>query len=112
MSGGEPTDLNGDSLIYFPAWSKPVSAVLKHYSVSSPSYGLSSSVVAERQALYGPNELTKDPPESLWKLVLKQFDDTLVKVLLAAAAVSFVLAFGEDENDGEGVGGQKEQQHQ
>jgi magnesium-transporting ATPase (P-type) len=27
-----------------------------------------------------------------WKLVLKQFDDLLVKILIAAAAVSLVLA--------------------
>eukprot|EP00897_Mesotaenium_endlicherianum_P010467 jgi/Mesen1/9449/ME000626S08697 len=44
----------------------------------------------------------------MWKLVLEQFDDTLVKILLAAAAVSFILAFIDDkmewDKEGEGSG--------
>ncbi len=39
---------------------------------------------------------------SLWQLVLEQFDDLLVKILLAAAAISFVLAFFE-EGDQESI---------
>ena len=50
-----------------------------------------------RAAQYGPNELTKEPPTPLWRLVLEQFDDALVKMLLVAALVSFVIAVFEDD---------------
>lgn len=59
--------------------------------------GLSDAQVAEQRKLHGVNELAKEDPTPLWKLVLAQFDDLLVKILLGAAMVSFVLAFFEEE---------------
>ncbi|CAF3094302.1 unnamed protein product, partial [Rotaria sp. Silwood2] len=37
--------------------------------------------------------------KSLWKLILDQFDDLLVKILLAAACISFVLALFEEHKE-------------
>ncbi|MBO8695506.1 hypothetical protein INO35_14115, partial [Staphylococcus aureus] len=37
--------------------------------------------------------------KSIWQLVLEQFDDLLVKILLLAAIISFVLALFEEHND-------------
>lgn len=63
----------------FPAWSVPSEEVLQHHSVELTS-GLSSKEVEARRERYGYNELTKSPGTPLWKLILEQFDDTLVKV--------------------------------
>ena len=44
-------------------------------------------------------ELPAEEGKSIWQLVLEQFDDLLVKILLLAAIISFVLAFFEDDDE-------------
>lgn len=61
--------------------------------------GLTSEQIEAKREEYGWNELDKEDPTPLWKLVLEQFDDTLVKILLAAAVVSFALAFFDDKGE-------------
>ncbi|TYZ63331.1 hypothetical protein PybrP1_004131 [[Pythium] brassicae (nom. inval.)] len=73
-------------------------AVLKHFNVSEEA-GLSAAAVAAQRAAHGFNELDKEEGTPLWKLVLEQFDDALVKILLGAAAVSFVLAYFEGSGE-------------
>ncbi|CAI5477739.1 unnamed protein product [Closterium sp. Yama58-4] len=46
--------------------------------------------VAWRRSRFGFNELEKEPGTPFWKLVVDPFNDTLVKILLAAAAVPFL----------------------
>lgn len=61
--------------------------------------GLTPEQVKRLSEKYGPNELPVEEGKSLLQLVLEQFDDLLVKILLLAAIISFVLAFFEEGED-------------
>ncbi|OCK95437.1 calcium ATPase [Cenococcum geophilum 1.58] len=69
--------------------------VLAHFQVSECS-GLSDERVLGSRQKYGRNALPEDPPTPVWELILEQFKDQLVIILLGSAAVSFVLALFED----------------
>ncbi|XP_054287357.1 calcium-transporting ATPase sarcoplasmic/endoplasmic reticulum type isoform X2 [Macrosteles quadrilineatus] len=80
------------------AHAKTVDEVLNYFSVD-PERGLTPDQVKRNQEKYGPNELPTEEGKSIWQLVLEQFDDLLVKILLLAAIISFVLALFEDHDD-------------
>lgn len=80
------------------AHARDVEEVLSHFSVEL-SIGLSGHQVEAARARYGRNSLPPDQGTPLWKLILKQFDDLLVKILLAAAIIDFVIGI----SDGEGL---------
>ncbi|CAD6575628.1 MAG: hypothetical protein ASARMPRED_007405 [Alectoria sarmentosa] len=68
---------------------------LEHFKVDEQQ-GLSEQQVQSAIERYGRNALPEDPPTPLWQLVLEQFKDQLVIILLGSAAISFVLALFED----------------
>ncbi|EMC91448.1 hypothetical protein BAUCODRAFT_152707 [Baudoinia panamericana UAMH 10762] len=69
--------------------------VLEHFSVSEAG-GLSDLGVQAAVQKYGKNAIPEEPPTPLWQLILEQFKDQLVIILLASAAISFVLALFEE----------------
>ena len=99
--------------------------VLAHFSVDA-AVGLSAEQVLRARAVHGANELAPDEGTArcwsgsplhacralrghgtsmcicwtgtpFWKLVLKQFDDLLVKILIVAAVVDFLIALSSGE---------------
>ncbi|MCJ8738191.1 hypothetical protein PDJAM_G00032630 [Pangasius djambal] len=77
------------------AHTKTPEEVIAFFGVSETS-GLTPDQVKRNLAKYGPNELPAEEGKSLWELVIEQFEDLLVRILLLAACISFVLAWFEE----------------
>ncbi|KAG2320166.1 hypothetical protein Bca52824_013379 [Brassica carinata] len=87
--GEKKANLNSTPSDTFPAWAKTVGECEEKFGV------------LKRHQIYGLNELEKPEGTSIFKLILEQFNDTLVRILLAAAVISFVLAFIDGDEGGE-----------
>ncbi|MGH0161657.1 UNVERIFIED_CONTAM: hypothetical protein FKN15_041604 [Acipenser sinensis] len=71
------------------AHTKTVDEVYNNFNVNE-STGLSLDQVKKLREKWGPNG------KSVWELVREQFEDLLVRILLLAACISFVLAWFEE----------------
>ncbi|HSL82062.1 MAG TPA: HAD-IC family P-type ATPase, partial [Thermoanaerobaculia bacterium] len=60
-------------------------------AVASPPGGLSPEEAARRLEAVGPNEVPGAPPKAWWQILLHQFRDPLIYILLLAAAVTLAL---------------------
>jgi Ca2+-transporting ATPase len=58
--------------------------------------GLQQTEVEERQKRYGKNELEQKKKASVWILLLHQFKDVMIFILLVAAVISFVIGDFKD----------------
>uniref|UniRef100_A0A8C1V190 P-type Ca(2+) transporter n=1 Tax=Cyprinus carpio TaxID=7962 RepID=A0A8C1V190_CYPCA len=74
------------------AHTKETAECLAYFGVSETT-GLSPDQVKKNQAKYGFNG---EDSKSIWELVVEQFEDLLVRILLLAACISFVLAWFEE----------------
>ncbi|MDP2684125.1 MAG: HAD-IC family P-type ATPase [bacterium] len=66
-----------------------VNEVFTKYSVTEK--GLSDEKVLAKSEKFGPNKLPEGKSFSLWLLFFRQFQSTLIYILLIAAAISFIL---------------------
>ncbi|CAH1432395.1 unnamed protein product [Lactuca virosa] len=84
----------------YAAWAKETRECEEKYKVDR-EFGLSDAEVEKRLEIHGLNELEKHEGPSVFRLILDQFNDTLVRILLVAAVISFVLAWYDGEEGGE-----------
>ena len=53
--------------------------------------GLDHATARQRLEQYGPNELREQPPPTLWQMLLAQFDNFVVILLIVAAVISGIV---------------------
>ncbi|MDD2924101.1 cation-translocating P-type ATPase [Rhodoferax sp.] len=78
------TEVNGD-------WHLREAHELAQVHEVNPNHGLLEAQVNQRRLRYGANELPTGSQRSLWALVVEQFSDFMILVLLAAALISGVM---------------------
>lgn len=70
---------------------KTVEEVVKDLQTNLKT-GLTQAEAEKRLEKYGHNQLEKEEEESLWDKIKESFEDLLVRILLLAAVISFVIA--------------------
>jgi Ca2+-transporting ATPase len=56
-----------------------------------PSSGLSASEASRRLRAHGPNAIAEAPPRSAWRMLIGQFADFMILVLIAAGVIAGVI---------------------
>ncbi|XP_053197362.1 ATPase sarcoplasmic/endoplasmic reticulum Ca2+ transporting 1, like [Scomber japonicus] len=77
------------------AHAKSPAECLAYFGVNEHS-GLTPDQFKKNLDKYGHNELPAEEGKSIWELIGEQFEDLLVRILLLAACISFVLAWFEE----------------
>ena len=72
--------------------------ILKKYNQTMEGYTQQQAQKISKEV--GKNEIPEEEGESILQKVMEQFQDTLVRILLAAAVISFILALTSDGNEG------------
>jgi Ca2+-transporting ATPase len=63
--------------------------------------GLTEAQARERQGKFGPNELREAPRRGFWRMLLDQFNQFLVLILIVAAIVSALIGWSEYNRSGD-----------
>lgn len=77
-------------------WHTLSAAEVAHQLETSHQTGLSAAKVTERRARFGPNALQEAHGRSPWRMLLAQFTDFMIVVLIAAAIISGIVGDVQD----------------
>jgi Ca2+-transporting ATPase len=88
---------DGSPLASVPAWHSLTLAAAIQKLQTDPDRGLTTQQVIQRQRQYGPNELITTSGRSSWQVLLDQFRNIMLLMLIAVAAISATLDLQEGE---------------
>jgi magnesium-transporting ATPase (P-type) len=86
---------NKDEIKY---WKLTHKELLQHFKTNDTGY--TNKDIEDLKSKYPPNELAEEEKETIFEKIYEQFQDTLVRILLAAAVISFVIALTGDGLEG------------
>ncbi|MGA7688215.1 MAG: cation-translocating P-type ATPase [Jiangellales bacterium] len=79
-----------------PAWHTESAGAVAERLHTDPVAGLTRRDAGERLAADGPNDLPEQAGRSLWDMVVEQFKDVMILLLLAAAVISGIVGDAVD----------------
>ncbi|MDH5666432.1 MAG: HAD-IC family P-type ATPase, partial [Nitrospira sp.] len=81
----------GSSPVASPTWHRLSSEEVAHRLGADLTIGLSRDEVDRRTEEYGANEILERPPRPPWRMLLDQFTDFMILVLIGAAIISGII---------------------
>lgn len=82
----------------FKYWKMSAQELFAHFGTSEKGYD--NATYNKLKAKFPTNELAEVEKESIFEKIKEQFEDLLVRILLVAAIISFILALTGDHNEG------------
>lgn len=78
-----------------PYYQRSIDEFKQNYTQEDFEQGLSSKEAADRLEKFGPNELTSEK-EPKWKILLRQFNNMIIYILLVACLLTILMAHYSD----------------
>ncbi|GMA70917.1 hypothetical protein GCM10025879_21650 [Leuconostoc litchii] len=78
-----------------PYYQRSIDEFKQNYTQEDFEQGLSSKEAADRLKKFGPNELTSEK-ELKWKILLRQFNNMIIYILLVACLLTILMAHYSD----------------